>query len=206
MLGTVEQAKGNRERAAADYQRAIALAPNARAYTNLGNLYYEEGRFAEAASAFERAAALDPNSAVKHRNLGDLYRKLGREEDAKRSYTRARDLLKAALAVNAKDAAAMASLAVCEAKLGDTRAALRDEDAAVALAPGKPDVLYKRAVVLALAGRRQEGLRALAEAVAAGYSVKFVESDDDVKILRNVPEYRNLVARTIAADVKGGAR
>jgi len=206
MLGLVRHAKGDRRRAQADYERAIALAPNnAGAYSNLGNLYYETGRLEEAVDAFERAADLDPKSAVKHRNLGDLYRKLGREPDAVRSYTTARDLFRGAVGMNAKDAGAMASLAVCDAKLGDTRSALEHAAAAVALRPDNATVLYKRAVVYALTGKRSEGLRALAEAVRAGYSIKFVESDDDMASLRSAPGYKNMVAANETVS-KGGVR
>jgi eukaryotic-like serine/threonine-protein kinase len=206
MLGAVQHAKGDRRRAQANYERAIALAPsNAGAYSNLGNLHYEEGRLGEAASAFERAAALDPKSAVKHRNLGDLYRKLGREPEALRSYATARDLLRGAIAMNAKDARSMASLAVCEAKLGDTPAAVEHAAAAVALSPDDAGVLYKRAVVYALTGNRSEGLRALAEAVREGYSTKFVESDEDVASLRSAPGYKSVVAANETVS-KGGAR
>ena len=194
MLGTVQHAKGERSRALANYSRAIALAPNEGAYSNLGNLYYDWGRYEEAASAFERAAALDPQSAVKHRNLGDLYRKLGREQDAVQSYGRARDLLRAAITFNPKDASAMASLAVVEAKLGDMRSALGDAATAVALRPGNPTVLYKRAVVYALAGRADDSLRALGEAVRAGYSTAFIESDEDLASLRSATEYRKVMA------------
>jgi tetratricopeptide (TPR) repeat protein len=201
MLGAVQHAKGDRRRAQANYERAIALAPNnAGAYSNLGNLHYEEGRLGEAASAFERAAALDPRSAVKHRNLGDLYRKLGREPDALRSYATARDLLLGAIAMNAKDAAAMASLAVCEAKLGDTRSAVEH---AAALRPDNAGVLYKRAVVYALTGKRSEGLRALTEAVRAGYSMKFVESDEDIASLRGAPGYKDVFAANETLSKEG---
>jgi tetratricopeptide (TPR) repeat protein len=206
MLGTVQHAKGDRQRALANYNRAIALAPNAGAYSNLGNLYYEWGRYEEAASAFERAAALDPKSAVKHRNLGDLYRKLGRQTDARQSYTRARDLLLAAIAMNAKDAASMASLALCEAKLGDTRSALEHAAAAVALRPDNSAVLYKRAVVFVLAGKRGDGLRALGEAVRAGYSTAFIASDEDLASLRGVPEYKKVLAAPKEPESKGGAQ
>jgi tetratricopeptide (TPR) repeat protein len=206
MLGTVQHAKGERSRALANYNRAIALAPNAGAYSNLGNLHYEDGRYVEAAAAFERAAALDPKSPVKHRNLGDLYRKLGREKDAVESYARARDLLRAAVDMNPSDAASMASLALCEAKLGDSRSALQHAAAAVALRPDNSTVLYKRAVVYALVGKRGDGLRALEGAVRAGYSTAFIESDEDVASLRSAPEYRKVIAAGKQPEPKGGAQ
>jgi tetratricopeptide (TPR) repeat protein/TolB-like protein len=204
MLGAVAHAKGDRIRALAHYKRAIELAPNAGAYSNLGTVYYEMKRYGEAAAAFERATALDPKSAVKHRNLGDLYRKLGREEDAVKSYVRARDLLRDVIAMNPKDGAAMASLAVCEAKLGDMRSAAEHVGAAVALRPGDATVLYKRAVVYALSGRRADGVKALGEALRAGYSAAFVESDEDVASLRQAPEYQKVVMAGKQPEMKGG--
>jgi hypothetical protein len=106
------------------------------------------------------------------------------------------------IAVNPKDAMAMASLAVCEAKLGDNGRAVDHASAAVSLRPDDPDVLYRRAVVYALAGRRAEGLRALAAAIAAGYSPRFIESDDDVGVLRSAPGYRKVIADVRGSDSK----
>jgi tetratricopeptide (TPR) repeat protein len=194
MLGTVQHAKGDHQRAIANYNRAIALGSNSAAYSNLGILYLGEGRYPEAASAFERAASLDPRSPVKQANLGDIYRRVGREKDAIQSYTRARDLLLAATAMNATDAGSLAFLGVCEAKLGNTRSALDHAAAAVALRPDNPAVLYKSAVVYALAGKRGDGLRALGEAVRAGYSTALIESDMDVASLRGAPEYKRIMA------------
>jgi serine/threonine protein kinase/Flp pilus assembly protein TadD len=200
MLGTVQHAKGNRPGAIANYKRAIALAPNPAAYNNLGALYYEEGRYQEAASAYVRAVELDPNSATKLRNLGDLYRKLGRESDATQSYTRARDLLLATLSLNPKDAEALASLGVCEAKLGDRRSALNHAAAAVGLRPDNAAVLFNTAVIYALAGRRDDGLRMLGNAVRAGYSTAWIEADENVATLRRAPEYKKVIAAARKPD------
>jgi hypothetical protein len=100
----------------------------------------------------------------------------------------------------------MATLALCEAKLGDFNAALRDVEAASLIAGAGPDVLYKKAVVLVLSGREQNGLRALGHALRAGYSVKFMELDDDIASLRATEGYQTLVASTAAVGKKRGEK
>jgi tetratricopeptide (TPR) repeat protein/TolB-like protein len=204
MLGTVHHAVGHREAARANYQRAIELG-DARAHTNLGNLYYEDRQFAEAAAAFEQATKLEPQSPSKHRNLGDVYLKLDRPEDAHHAYEVARDLLREQLRGNPKDARARASLAVCEAKLGHRETAQKEIRQALSVAAPSADVRYKSAVVHALAGRREEGLAALAEALRQGYSVQFAEADEDLASLRSSPVYAALVKISNATEPKESA-
>ena len=94
-------------------------------YTNLGILYAQVGREADAASASEEAVKLRPRDAVLHMNLGDAYVRLHRDADAREQYRQAVDLAKAALAVNPHDPTTLGRLAVCEAKLGEVQPARR---------------------------------------------------------------------------------
>ena len=204
MLGTSQQAQGDAARALENYKRAIALGPDARAYTNVGTIYYDQRRFAEAATAFEQAARLEPKSPSKHRNLGDVYVKLQRLDDARRSFETARDLLRAQVATNPRDARAFASLAVCEAKLGQHAQARHDAAEAVAINGESSEVIYKSAVVSALGGRQEEGLDRLAEALKLGYSPMFAAQDEDLVSLRSSQKFAALVAARRTVDNTGG--
>ena len=63
--------------ALASYERALAIAPNANAYSNVGTLHYDERRYKEAIAAYQRALALAPRDPSLHRNLGDALRREG---------------------------------------------------------------------------------------------------------------------------------
>jgi len=204
MLGTVQHASGDTSRAIENYKRAIEIGPNAGGYGNLGALYFEQGRFTDAAAMFEEAVRLDPKSALKYRNLGDAYLKLGRAEASRTSYEQARVLLRQQVQTNPKDAAAVATLALCEAKLGERRAAVRDIAVAISINPTNPDVLYKNAVIHALAGRSDQAIPALANALKAGYGVRFAALDEDLSSLRGLPSFTRLMDSFRQTSTAGG--
>ena len=65
--------------------------------------------------------------------------------------------------------------------------------AGVSQSPADPDVLYDRAVVLAL-GRHPDAIPALAAAIAAGYPAGDVVRDDEWDGLRETGEFRRVTA------------
>jgi Tfp pilus assembly protein PilF len=83
---------------------------------------------------------------------------------------------------------------VYEAKLGKRVDADRHTSGAVALNPTSSDVLYRRAVVLALNGKPDESLKQLSEAIARGYSRQLAIEDDDLFSLRSLPGFQKAVA------------
>jgi len=193
MLGTAHQVKGNLDQALANYEAAIRITPLASAYSNMGTIHYGAGRFEQAAQAYEKALAIDATSPARHRNLGDAYRRLGQDKKARECYARARDLTLALLKVNPKDARSLGMVAVYEAKLGRFAEAMRRADEAVALRPTDGDVLYRLAVVQALAGNSTRALKALEEALRNGYSAAMAKDDEDLAALRGRPEYEKVL-------------
>jgi serine/threonine protein kinase/tetratricopeptide (TPR) repeat protein len=193
VLGTVYHAMGATTEAERHYRQAIELAQDAMAYTGLGNLYYEHGKFEGAADAFREAAKREPNEPTKHRNLGDTYRRLGREAHARRAYARAVALGRDQLSLNPGDPMALARLAVYEAKLGQASEAKRHAQRALEVAPTSGGVLYRNAVVHALVGETKTALDFLESAIREGYSGSFAAKDDDLNTLRLAPRYQRLV-------------
>ncbi len=194
-LGAVHHTVGDLDAAVGYYRRSIELSPNAPSFNNLGTVYYRQEKFAEAAEAYEEARRLEPNRPLTHRNLGDAYRRLGKDELANASYRRAAELHRSVLDVNPRDGETLGALAVIEAKLGRLDEALRLSEQAVALAPSSADVAYDRAVVSALGGRLSEATATLRRAVELGYAVNELRVDDDLAVLRALPEFQSMVGR-----------
>jgi eukaryotic-like serine/threonine-protein kinase len=199
MLGTTLYVQGDRRGAIEALRESIRVAPNAGAWSNLGTAYYAEGRFEEALGAYRECARLEPRAPLAHRNAGDALLRLGRAEEARAAYLQAVELAREGLAVNPNDAAARASLGVYLAKAGRLESAREEIAKAVKRAPDNAEVLYQQAVVAALSNRPGEGLRALARALDHGWSPALAKEDDDLRPLREHPEFGPLLSSRAAA-------
>jgi serine/threonine-protein kinase len=193
-LGAVYAQMWDNERALDNFERANRLVSSRRGFSNIGQIRYRLGRFKDAVEAYEQALKLDPKGATTRGNLGDAYLRLGRAEDARREFQRARELSLEDLKVNARDASTLAALARFEAKLGMHEQADKHVANAVALTPSDPDVLYKRAVVDALAGRPEAAVQALERAIRSGFVRRWAREDYDLVSLRASPAFQALVA------------
>jgi tetratricopeptide (TPR) repeat protein len=195
-LGAAHHAAGHADLALESYRRALGLGPDSRAYNNIGNILYDQGRYREAAEAFEQADRLEPGVPQRALNLGDAYSKLGRPEDARTAYQEGLERCRSLLGVNARDASTVAYLALLEAKLGRHREAARHADEAVGLQPSDSETLYLKASVLALGGQRPEAVEALREALDQGYSVAVARLDEDFAGLKDLPAFKELMSRS----------
>ena len=186
LLGTTQHSAGDIDAALASYQRALDLAPSAGALSNMATAQYAARRYGAAAASYEAALKLRPNEPRLLRNLGDTYARLGERRRAADAYGRALVLTREALAVNPENAPAAGVAALLEAKLGRHRDARRTAERALAMAPDNPEVLYRGAVVAALAG--DEGLAAerLRRALERGYSRAVAADDEDLGPVREL--------------------
>jgi tetratricopeptide (TPR) repeat protein len=95
-LGNTYMRQAQYDKAAAEYEKAIAILPAyANAHNNLGNAYMRQGQYDEALAEYEKAIAINPNLAESHNNLALVYY-------AKRNYGLARDHLDRAMALGYK--------------------------------------------------------------------------------------------------------
>ena len=89
---------GSADEAAAAFQKAIELEPEAgAAYSNLARALASQGKYQEAVALFEKSIDLldnDKDKAQALNGLGNAHRKLNDYESAIRSYHRAAELAK----------------------------------------------------------------------------------------------------------------
>jgi predicted TPR repeat methyltransferase len=81
-LGNVLYEAERFEEAAAAYEQALVLAPDAGTYNNLAITRRVQTRFEDAEAAYESALALDPKHADAHNNFGNLLASRGRIREA----------------------------------------------------------------------------------------------------------------------------
>jgi tetratricopeptide (TPR) repeat protein len=91
LLSEAEEAedRGDLAAAARGYARVIESRPDAEAFFNLGNIFYQLAREGEAAEQYLKALDLDPEFAEAWNNLGNALVAIGKPDDGVRAYRRA---------------------------------------------------------------------------------------------------------------------
>ena len=146
--------------AVADFIAAQTLnADRPEARLTLGSFYARQGKTEDAEAQYRAALALAPQFAPAAVNLADLYRQTGRDAEGERA-------LKDALAVSPKDAGLHFALGLALVRQKQLSAALPELRQAAELAPDNAHNAYVYAVALDSAGRGEEALRVLADALA----------------------------------------
>ncbi len=125
--GLAYDSLGERERALADYNVAIAISPEfVDAYINRGIVYGEGSLFGKAIEDFNRAIAIAPTSAKAYLNRGVAYLSMG-------DYGAAINDLERATSLDPANAAAFYNLGIAYMETGQREKALRAMDRAARL-------------------------------------------------------------------------
>ncbi|XAH22508.1 tetratricopeptide repeat protein [Xylophilus sp. GW821-FHT01B05] len=175
----------------AQLQAVAVMPPKAELFSNLGNIQYALGQWAEAEESYQAALRLDAHHLNAHYNYGlmlldlergreaelhlqqlarvepqnpDLLRRLGHAQLLQHRLLQGRELLRHSLALQADSAEAASSLSYAELRLGNWDAAVAAAHEAVRCAPENPLYLGNLLFVL------EYGPLARAEALALARS------------------------------------
>ncbi|MCU1232798.1 MAG: serine/threonine protein kinase with repeat [Candidatus Solibacter sp.] len=183
------------EDAASAFQRALEIEPSAQGYTNLGTLRYFQGHFSEAVPAMEKAVELSATNYLYWGNLGDAYRWApGMRQKAKAAYLRAIDLVRGQIATSPDDATRHGHLAGYLAKSGDTPHALEELAVLERLPKQSGRALFAAAIAYEVCGKRNDALRVLKAAIAAGHPVQEIRNEQELVSLRADVRYQRFLA------------
>ncbi len=127
-------------------------------YDNLGTLYADLGKWAEAEAALKKAIDLAPDLAASSLNLADVYRAQGREDDAQ-------SLLRDVAARFPGDATAQHALGLSLLRQRRLDQALMPLRRAAELAPDNPRFAYVYALALERGGQDRLAVAALENAL-----------------------------------------
>lgn len=160
-LGTLLLRSGNRARARAAFERALALQPDlAEASNDLGALLARDGEIEQAIERFRAALAATPEYPDALNNLGYALLLTGREEDA-------RGLYEKALALQPDFPEALNNLGMLLGRAGDLPRAERYFRDALARRADYGEAANNLALVLVASGRTEAAVRLLEAFVAA---------------------------------------
>ncbi len=177
------------------FRKALELEPSSDAYSNVGTALFFLGRYGEAIPMFEKAVQMNPNQEAAVGNLADAYRQDGQWEKAQATYDRAIELTYQQLEVNPQDSIALGDLALYYAKKGGTAKALQLVSRARTIDGADVSLMYDEAVVDTLAGHAEDAMKALERALNSGYSVGEARADPDLKALRSLPGFEDVLKK-----------
>ncbi len=171
-------------------KKSIALNPSYQAYGNLGLLYLQERRYADAASATEDALKINGNNYLVWNNLMLAYEGANEEEKAKAARQRAEQLAEKVVALKPQDAMAQSTLATLYAQDKESEKALSKIRTSLALAPDDPSVLSSVGEAYEFLGDRVSALQYLEKAILKGYAVDEIVNDPNLQALAADPRFK----------------
>jgi tetratricopeptide (TPR) repeat protein len=179
-----------------DLERSIEKQPIPAAYSNLGSLYFYEGRYSDAAEVYAKAVEL---SAKDYRLWGNLASarfwtsEEDRKSEARTAFEQAALLAEEALKVNPNDVTVLTNLAQYQAFLSRRDKALPLLNRALDLTPADNKLMFRAAEIYEHLGERQMALKFVAKALELGYSKDGMERSPTLRDLRTDPGYQSLL-------------
>ena len=171
-------------------KKSIALNPSYPAYANLGMLYTQEKKYAEAAAATESALKLNPSNYLVWNNLMLAYEGANDEDQARTARQQAERIAERLVVSNPQDAMAQSTLATLYARDRQNEKALAKIQTSLALAPNDPDVLSNVGEAYEVMGDRNQALRYTERAISKGYAMADVTDNPRLQSLIADPRFR----------------
>jgi serine/threonine protein kinase/tetratricopeptide (TPR) repeat protein len=171
-------------------RKSIALEPSYPAYTNLGYLFIQEKKYAEAADAVEKALKLNDKDYLTWGNLAIAYEGLKDKDRAGNARDRELALLERAAQTNPRDAVVQANLALLYAKKKLREEAISRIQSALALSPDDANVLESAGEAYEELGDRAQALQYIEKSVQKGYSLEVLKTNSDLQGLLSDPNFR----------------
>ena len=160
---------------------SLKLQETTTVLSDLGALYYQEERYAEAERYFAKCLTVAPPTAMRYANLADAYRQLGLAQQATSTYRTAEGLAKSDVEQNPSDPSVRSLYAYILAQLKNNTLANHEIDQALVMGPDHAEVMRDAAMVFEALGEREKTMKVLREA-------PFRLLDE----LSHFPEVRNL--------------
>lgn len=198
-LAGVHFMQGDFDSAASLLQRALQVRPEASIYTNLGTIYFYQGRYAESIQPFLKATetkegATDP---LTWSNLGDAYRWAeGYEEETRQAYGTSVELLRKQVGDGLRpDLEKETQLALILARRGDWAEALQRANKLEKRPRIGPMIEFDLVMIYEQCGERRQALSLLERALESGLPLEVVLREQELDRLRNDPDFDALISK-----------
>jgi serine/threonine-protein kinase len=176
--------------AEAALQKSLQLAPNYQAYANLGWLYMDEKRYADAAAATRKALELNDRDWRVWANLQLAYTWLKDDEKMRAARAKTLTLLEQYALLNSQEAPVQSMLGILYAEDKLREKALARANAALALTPKNPWVLADIAETYDDLGDRKRAIQYAQDSLKNGYTLTDLQQRPALLGLLADPSFR----------------
>jgi eukaryotic-like serine/threonine-protein kinase len=177
--------------AVAAFQKSLQLDPTYAAYANLGFLYSNQGRYAEAAETLKKALDLNNQDWRVWANLVEAYNYMGKTDQARAAQAKTQALLEQYVAGVPGDASARSALGSFYADGKQRDKALTEAKAALAAAPKDSNVLANVAEIYEALGDRDRAVQYAKRSLANGASVDELKHRQGLEKVLAEPSFRS---------------
>ncbi len=171
-------------------QKSIALEPSYPAYTNLGYLYIQEKKYAEASQSVEKALQINDKDYLTWGNLAIAYTGLDQNEKASQAHDREIGILEKSAQLTPRDAIVQSTLGLLYAQKKLREKAISRIQSALALSPDDPQVLEAAGQAYEDLGDRAQALQFIEKSLQKGYSLAALKNIPDLRGLFSDPAFR----------------
>jgi len=173
------------------FRKSIELVPNYPAYANLGFLYIDEKRYAEAAEATRKALELNDKDWRVWANLLIAYQWLKDEEKTRPTRAKTLELLEEYASLHSQEAEVQSMLSTFYAADKHREKALAKADEALVLAPKDPSVLADVAETYDELGDRKQAIHYAKQSLNNGYTLNDLQRRPALEGLLADPNFRS---------------
>jgi eukaryotic-like serine/threonine-protein kinase len=201
-LGTTLISLGKEDEAEAEFKKALALAPDYVASSNLGVIYYNHKRFAEAAAMTEQALQLNDKDYRLWNNLAIAYEWLGQPDKARQAFHQELSRLEQIVPLRPYDAEVQANLGVMYSQLHLRDKASAHLEAALAISPDEAEILGRAGEVYENLGERVQALEYFQKALRKGWVLEDLETNPDLRSLLSDRNARRALQEALPSTAK----
>ena len=164
-------------------RKSIELSPGYPAYANLGMLFMQERRYADAAGALEQALKINSNDFMVWNNLMVAYAGKGEPDKAVAARRKAESLAEKVVQLKPRDVTALSTLASLYAADKMNEKAMTMISTSLALAPDDPNVLANVGEAYELMGKRTQALEYVEKSIVKGYALEDIRNTPGLQAL-----------------------
>jgi len=170
-------------------RKSLALSPSYPAYANLGYLYLQQKRFAEAAAMTEKALQFNDRDYLGWENLASAYRGLNQKDKVVAVRAKELALLEEMANLKPRDPQLQVNLGLLYARKTQPNLAVPRLQAALVLAPEDPAILVSAGEAYELLGDRGQAIQLVETAIQKGYSLEDLKQDPDAQAILSDPKF-----------------